>query len=244
MSDELRQQKRAGRQFTDLEDPHFRGLKSQSYLLFSSIRMGDICLHCGRPQLLSLLKYRPRTPTCPLVMDLDFVTYLIRRFSVAVVLLLLFCLLPGPRALLDDLFDYLASEENVEAMNAGLHLSVIHFCWLFGFELPALEFPSTGDNLLTASCILFSILGQLLAVQIGFILWRYGWFTYYRRAEGRNEVAEFGGFEEGNDLPLEPYVEKKSSDATISIRQLEEETTDGTFDDEATVNTRKRVAPR
>ncbi|MEM8734748.1 MAG: hypothetical protein AAGG44_11025 [Planctomycetota bacterium] len=192
---------------------------------------------------MSLLQYRPKTPICPRIMDLDFVTYLIRRFSVAAILLVLFCLLPGPRSLLGDLFGYLASEENVGAMKAGLHLSVIHFCWLFGFELPTLEFPSSGDNLLTASCILFSILGQLLAVQLGFILWRFGWFNYYRRVEGKNEVAEFGGFEEGNDLPLEPYVEKKSSDATISIRQLEEETHSDQLTD-SEVSSRQRVVPR
>ncbi|MFK7737034.1 MAG: hypothetical protein AB8B50_13445 [Pirellulaceae bacterium] len=144
-------------------------------------------------------------------MDLDFFSYVLKRLSVVALFIIGFCLLPGPRSLLAEFYGYLSAPESVEALKLGTQMSLVHFCWLFGFELPVFEFPENGENVLTALAIVVSIILQLVALRLGLFLWRFGWQRYYHRVAMRDELAEFGGFEDESELPIGNF----DSDSTV-----------------------------
>jgi hypothetical protein len=156
-------------------------------------------------------------------MDLDFFSYVIKRLSVVVLFAIGFCLLPGPRSLLAEFFGYLAAPESVQALKLGTHLSLVHFCWLLGFDIPAFEFPENGENVLTAFAIVVSIILQLVALQLGLFLWRFGWQWYYHRVAMRDELAEFGGYEEESEVPIGNF----DSASTLVERNETQETLRG-----------------
>lgn len=125
-------------------------------------------------------------------MDFDFCKFLLKRLVIAIAVLAAFCLLPGPRSIVMGILEYILRPESIESLSAGLHLSLIHFCWLFGFPLPALEFPRCSVPLLAAAAMLLSICAQLVLLTIGLMLWRSFWHFYYLRKEMQEVRNEFG----------------------------------------------------
>ncbi len=153
-------------------------------------------------------------------MDLDFCKFVLKRLAIAVVILGIFCLFPGPRSILEKLIAYLSLPESVASLGAGLHLSLLHYCWLLGFELPPFEFPQCAAPILAASAIVLSIAVQLVVLQIAVILWRSGWHLYYRRKEMAEVRAEFG--ELLNDTELKQSTDVLPPPRLLKQKQLVE----------------------
>ena len=128
-------------------------------------------------------------------MDLDFFKYVAKRLAFFGLFLAALCLLPGPRSLLDMLIAFLCQPSSVESFSSGLHLSLIHFCWLFGLPIPELEFPAGTDPLLVASTIVISLFAQLIVLRLISILWTGSMHHYYKRKALRDELKEFGEME-------------------------------------------------
>lgn len=95
-------------------------------------------------------------------MDKHYLRYLLKRFFFIFALLVGFSLLPGPRSLLDRATSYLLSTNSLDSMWAGLHLSLIHFCWLLGFQMPRLTYPENVDSQLAAVAFLLSVILQVV----------------------------------------------------------------------------------
>lgn len=100
-----------------------------------------------------------------------YVRFLLTRLFWFLVILGGFCALPGPRSVLQKLVGYLLAPTSVESMWAGLHLSLIHVCWLLGFDLQLLPYPQGVDPQLAAIAFLASIVVQaVLLFLIVFLL--------------------------------------------------------------------------
>ena len=94
-------------------------------------------------------------------MDSYYLRHVLKRLFIFSMLLVGFSLLPGPRALLDKVTDYLLSPNSLSSMWAGMHLSLIHFCWLLGFEIPQLVYDEGVDTQLAAFVFLVSVIVQV-----------------------------------------------------------------------------------
>lgn len=128
-------------------------------------------------------------------MDLDFFKYVAKRLALFGLILAGLCLLPGPRSLVDLLVEFLCQPSSVASFSSGLHLSLVHFCWLFGLPIPVLEFPAGTDPLLVASTIVVSLFAQLIVLRVISILWTGSMHHYHKRKALRDELKEFGEME-------------------------------------------------
>ncbi len=127
-------------------------------------------------------------------MEITYTQILLRRLAILLIAIG-FCLLPGPRAFLSNLLEYLIEPDTLASFQAGLHLSVIHFCWLFGLEMPTWEYPENVDSQVAAIALIVSVVVQLAVVWFLFVIWRGTMHWYYTRKAFLEERAEFGDFE-------------------------------------------------
>jgi hypothetical protein len=127
-------------------------------------------------------------------MEITYTQLLLRRIAILLIFVG-FCLLPGPRTLLTDIFGFLLQPSSIASFEAGLHLSVIHFCWLFGLSMPAWEYPEHVDSHLAAFALVISLIIQIGLVLLGIYFWRGAMHWYYTRKALLEERAEFGDFE-------------------------------------------------
>lgn len=118
----------------------------------------------------------------------SYFAFMLRRVTIAVVILIGFCLLPGPRSLIAGALGYIFEPESVQAIWVGFHLSVIHFCWLFGFEIQWLPYPPGTDALLAGVSFLLSVFVQVVVV-LGLYIGGRILFVYYDD-EGEDEDPE------------------------------------------------------
>jgi hypothetical protein len=127
-------------------------------------------------------------------MELTTTQVLLRRLAVLMIVVG-FCMLPGPRGLLADLGGFLFEEDTLASFAAGLHLSLVHFCWLFGLEMPTWEYPENVDSQLAAIALIISLAVQIAIVMFLIYVWRGTMHWYYTRKALMEERAEFGDFE-------------------------------------------------
>ena len=74
--------------------------------------------------------------------------------------------------------DYLMAPDSLNSLWAGMHLSLIHFCWLFGMDLQLLPYPPGVDSQLAAIAFLGSIVMQVVVFLVAALLLR-GSLTHY-----------------------------------------------------------------
>ncbi len=127
-------------------------------------------------------------------MEITYTQILLRRFAFLLIAIG-FCLLPGPRALLEDLLGFMFEPNTIASFEAGLHLSVIHFCWLFGLEIPTWDYPENVDPQLAAIALIVSGVVQVAVLMFLVYVWRGTMHWYYTRKAILEERAEFGDFE-------------------------------------------------
>ena len=111
-------------------------------------------------------------------MNGGYIRFLILRLFWALVIVGGFCALPGPRSLVQKVIGYISAPTSVESLWAGLHLSLIHFCWLFGLDMQLLPYPPGVDSQLAAIAFLGSVVMQAILFVLAFFLLR-GTMTHY-----------------------------------------------------------------
>jgi len=117
-------------------------------------------------------------PTSEIVMQAGLFSHILRRAFWALLLLVFVCMLPGPRSLIDSVSGYLTRPKSLDSILSGLHVSVTHFCWLFGLELQSIPYPDNVDPLVAAISLLFSVVVQVFVLIVAFFLWRYMFIVY------------------------------------------------------------------
>lgn len=127
-------------------------------------------------------------------MDISFRQLVLRRIAFLIVVVG-FCLLPGPRSLISDTFGFLVTPESIHSFAAGLHLSLIHFCWLFGLEMPSWEYAEQVDPQLAALALFMSAIFQVCVFSLLVYAWNAAMHRYNLRRAELEERAEFGDFE-------------------------------------------------
>lgn len=111
-------------------------------------------------------------------MNGSYARFILSRFFWVTLIVVGFCALPGPRSVLDKMGDYLMAPDSVNSMWAGMHLSLVHFCWLFGFDLQLLPYPAGVDKQLAAIAFLGSVVLQAAIILLACFLLR-GSLTHY-----------------------------------------------------------------
>lgn len=111
-------------------------------------------------------------------MNGSYARFILSRIFWVTVIAVGFCALPGPRSVLDNLGDYLFSPHSLNSLWAGMHLSLVHFCWLFGFDLQLLPYPAGVDKQLAAISFLASVVLQAIIILLACLLLR-GSLTHY-----------------------------------------------------------------
>jgi hypothetical protein len=158
-------------------------------------------------------------------MDSGFYWYALKRLALVTALVVCFCMLPGPRSLISNQLAYLWLPTSVESISYGTHLSLIHFCWLLGYELPSLQYPDYVEPQLASTAIVVSITCQL-GILCGLIVaWRLGLHAYYLRLAALDEIAEFGmGEPEPEDpstMEIAPVSSPSSAKQTVPVKETD-----------------------